>query len=410
MKLAPESIISGTALIALSYYSFSLKTQIDSIENRLETKALKAQVESIENRLETKIGSFEDNLKQLEIKHTDISTALDTIKRGEGTAFAESRKLVNEDTSPFNCDKHLCTAKNKMFLFPESVIIGAINADCQYGEAVLSVDVGGNNCPSGSGSVTFGSYNIANGKYSTVTGGHQNSANGKSSTVSGGKDNSANGTSSSVTGGSKNSANDVCDSVSGGYENIANGRYSTVTAGYRNSANGDSSSVSGGAENYANGNSSSVSGGYQNFATGDTSSVSGGYENSANGDSSSVSGGAENSADVDSSSVSGGSQNSAEGWYSSVSGGDKNFAKGDSSSVLGGENNVAIKDFGTVWKNVCKDNMTDKFSAGKLSLTCEQLSKKKKNKDKICKRSPGNSLLESASVLCPVTCNTCDVG
>merc|ERR1712157_346957 len=86
----------------------------------------------------------------------------------------EDRIAALEDHSPFNCtaEEGWCKSEKKRFLFTEGVVIGRQNTNCAYGRASLSVDKGkqgeGTNCPSGKGSVTFGSYNDApkNNKFS----------------------------------------------------------------------------------------------------------------------------------------------------------------------------------------------------------------------------------------------------
>lgn len=128
-------------LVLLAYFLFTLRAHVLSLENRFDTK-----VSSLENII---------NLHKIEYAH--LVATIDTLRK-TSTAFADSRKL---DISPFDCDGQLCTANNKYFCFPKGVIIGTYNTNCEYEEAVLSIDLGdsstgnGKNCPSGDGSITL---------------------------------------------------------------------------------------------------------------------------------------------------------------------------------------------------------------------------------------------------------------
>jgi hypothetical protein len=103
------------------------------------------------------------------------------------------------------------------------------------------------------GGIVAGSFNFANGAFSTVTGGYQNVASGEVSSVSGGRENVADGEASSV---------------SGGVRNVAYGENSSVSSGFNNSASSYASSVSGGSSNEAAGfGFTSVSGGYNRRVT-----------------------------------------------------------------------------------------------------------------------------------------------
>jgi len=151
-------------------------------------------------------------------------------------------KQTNDDP-PFTKDGDWWVASpGAMFLIPEGLVIGKRNADCIYGEGVLSVDgeFSGYNCPSGNGSVTFGYSNKAEGYYSSVTGGEGNVAGGQASSITGGRGNVAEGTDSSITGGFGNTAGGYVTTVSGGEGNTAEGYYSSVTGGSYNVAKGES--------------------------------------------------------------------------------------------------------------------------------------------------------------------------
>merc|ERR1740139_1842998 len=182
---------------------------------------------------------------------------------------------VSHDASPFTKEGDWWVAAgDAMFLIPGGLVVGSRNAGCTYGDAVLSVDTEGTNCPSGRGSVTLGHLNTAKGKYSSVTGGYDNTAAGEASSVAGGVFNRATTGCSSVSGGYDNHATGVGSSVSGGDGNSARGMYSSISGGFENVAEGSRSSVTGGADNRAAGSGSSVSGGGANVVTGIGSSVS----------------------------------------------------------------------------------------------------------------------------------------
>merc|ERR1740139_319936 len=201
---------------------------------------------------------------------------------------------VSPDASPFTKEGDWWgAAGDAMFLIPGGLVVGSRNDGCTYGDAVLSVDTEGTNCPSGRGSVTLGHRNTARGKYSSVTGGYDNTAAGEAS------------------------------SVSGGVLNRANTGYSSVSGGADNRAAGSGSSVSGGGANVVTGIGSSVSGGYKNVAAATRSSIFGGNTNSATGEVSSVSGGMDNSAKKRGSSITGGVENRADRKFSTILGGNK---------------------------------------------------------------------------------------
>uniref|UniRef100_A0A7S1B3K5 Uncharacterized protein n=1 Tax=Corethron hystrix TaxID=216773 RepID=A0A7S1B3K5_9STRA len=98
----------------------------------------------------------------------------------------KTRNLINVPQSPdstaamgpFSRDGDWYVANTAMFHFPIGIVVGERNSKCEYGNAVLSVDEEGNNCPSGDGSVTFGHENTASGSFSSVTGGISNTASG----------------------------------------------------------------------------------------------------------------------------------------------------------------------------------------------------------------------------------------
>jgi len=104
---------------------------------------------------------------------------------------AELRQLIED--LPFTCTDDQCTTDSKYFVFPKGVLVGKRNGYCNYGEAVLSMDVTGRNFPSGYSSVTFGELNKATGDHSVVAGGYVRTASGKWSFIGGGYDNKASG-------------------------------------------------------------------------------------------------------------------------------------------------------------------------------------------------------------------------
>lgn len=231
MKITSESAILGIGLIILAYEIFVLKSRDEEII--AECKA------------------------DYKILHNEIDVLRET-----STAATASRNLEN---LPFTCDDRKCTADiEKLFIFPKGVLIGLENADCNYGDHILSVDATGSNCPSGIGSVTFGRINEATGMFGSVTGGEKNKASGKFASVSGGFTNSATGYKSSISGGRDNEAKDIYTSVTGGEGNTASGKYASVSGGNKNNAKGDKSSISGGGNNEALGKRSSILGGSKN--------------------------------------------------------------------------------------------------------------------------------------------------
>merc|ERR1712232_1500028 len=125
----------------------------------------------------------------------------------------------------FDCVGDTCTAQEKIFTFPKSLVIGAKNKNCIYGNATLSVDFGksgqGKNCPEGKGSVAFGFKNTASGDFSAVLGG-------------GGASNVAESKHSAVTGGQKNLASGIYSAIMAGKKNEAAGKFSSVTGGLSN--------------------------------------------------------------------------------------------------------------------------------------------------------------------------------
>jgi len=114
-----------------------------------------------------------------------------------------------ETTEIFTCEDDWCTSKEKYFLFSKGIVIGQKSSVCNYGDAILSVDRFGDNCPSALNSVTFGKGNNATDDYASVTGGQNNTAMGESSSVSGGKHNIARGKQSSILGGYQNIIEEV---------------------------------------------------------------------------------------------------------------------------------------------------------------------------------------------------------
>merc|ERR1712232_565145 len=132
----------------------------------------------------------------------------------------------------FECVGDTCTAQEKIFTFPKSLVIGAKNDNCMYGNATLSVDFGksgqGKNCPEGKGSVAFGFKNTASGDFSAVLGGAFNEAESKYSTVTGGGKNLASGLYSAIIAGKKNEAAGKFSSVTGGLSNKPTDLYGEV--------------------------------------------------------------------------------------------------------------------------------------------------------------------------------------
>ena len=138
--------------------------------------------------------------------------------------------MIAED-QPFTCTDDQCVADSKYFVFPKGVLVGARNRHCTYGEAVLSVDGTGTNCPSGYSSVTFGEVNKATGRHSVVAGGYVHTASGQWSFIG------------------------------GGYENKASARWSDTHVGAFNIASGDHAAVIDGSQNTVSKNYSGVMGG-----------------------------------------------------------------------------------------------------------------------------------------------------
>jgi len=141
----------------------------------------------------------------------------------------ELRRLIGDQ--PFTCTDDQCTADSKYFVFPKGVLVGARNYHCDYGEAVLSVDGSGKNCPSGYSSVTFGESNHATGDFSVVAGGFLHTASGKWSFIGGGYWNKASARWSDVHGGAFNIASGDHAAVYGGRHNTASKTYSVVMGG-----------------------------------------------------------------------------------------------------------------------------------------------------------------------------------
>jgi len=162
---------------------------------------------------------------------------------------AQSARDLQTDDSPFQRDANnnwLTVDESALFIFTKGIVVGEFNDACTYGNAVLSVERkdqwnGIGNCPSGDGSVTFGSHNVASGAHSTVTGGFNNQVDGDSSTVTGGGYNVASGTASTVTGGLNNQVDSFVSSISGGTGNhiYANASYSSILGGSRHDIYGE---------------------------------------------------------------------------------------------------------------------------------------------------------------------------
>jgi len=259
---------------------------------------------------------------------TKLSTqSLETSKRVERRLDADTGTKQSNEDSPFTKDGDgwWVAPPGAMFLFPAGIsgggiVIGQKNEDCNYGDAFLSVDGEGENCPSGYNSVTFGRGNLATGRHSSVTGGGWNTASGNYASITAGNYNTASGGYSSTTGGAYNTAKGDYSSISGGLGNNAEakGEYSSITGGTSNTASGKCSSITGGKDN-------------SNTASGYASSITGGHENKASGVYTSITGG---------------SRNQAQGNMASVSGGFRNSSKGKYASVLGGKRKVSSQVFG----------------------------------------------------------------
>ena len=105
--------------------------------------------------------------------------------------FPKESTSSGNGTSPFTCANGWCTNSDNYFQFSKGIVIGqkAIDADCTYGDGILSVDANGRNCPSGQASVTFGTNNKATAAASSVSGGTGNIASGLMSSILGGANN-----------------------------------------------------------------------------------------------------------------------------------------------------------------------------------------------------------------------------
>ena len=133
------------------------------------------------------------------------------------------------------CQDTVCHLKKGISLIVNRLIIGKRNNACRYGDATLSVDANGSNCPEGRGSVTFGTKNKASGKHSSVLGGEENTASGAAASVLGGRNNTAGGSAAVVGGGSENIANGYSSSIVGGERNIIGDKDSPNASGSRSS-------------------------------------------------------------------------------------------------------------------------------------------------------------------------------
>jgi len=297
----------------------------------------------------------------------DIRFEFDAYKKAHTSET--SRKLQD---SLFDCTDDWCFARDHFFVFSKGVVVGKRNFGCDYGESFLSVDAGqpqtnGLNCPSGLGSVTFGTSNIASADYATVTGGGGNTANGPSSTIAGGYSNEVN-------------EDGLGASVFGGYSNVVDAELSTVI------------------------------GGGSNKASGYGSSVLGGFSNEANGEESVVVGGSVNQADDKLSAVFGGQKNKAQEFYASVFGGYGSKAEGGWSSAVGGQNTEANEDYSTSIGGQPPESCVDDQAFSRKSLTCMLVSNGSAGFiEKACKKKHnyGTGKKTMLKNICPKTCGNC---
>jgi len=187
-----------TAVCALAVLSFNQQKQINGIKD--------------------------ETILLLKKELVDIRSLVSEAKRG--------RRLVTED-SPFTCDGSWCTADpDKYYLFPKGIVIGQKNEAClSYGDAILSVDNEGSNCPSGKGSVTFGTDNKASGLNSIILGGTNNIASGYLSHIVGARDSEASGRRAGLYSGWMNKALGTMSVVIGGQANEASGSQGSIIVG-----------------------------------------------------------------------------------------------------------------------------------------------------------------------------------
>jgi len=301
----------------------------------------------------------------------DIRSEFDAYKKAHTSApGAETSRKLQE--SIFDCKDGWCYARDHLFLFSKGVVVGKRNFGCEYGESVLSVDAGqsqtnGLNCPSGRGSVTFGTSNTATAGFATIIGGGGNKAHGPSSTIAGGYSNEVNEDGAGA-------------SVFGGYSNVVDEELSTVI------------------------------GGGSNKASGYGSSVLGGFSNEAKGEGSVVVGGSINHADDKLSAVFGGQGNAAQEFYSSVFGGYSSKAKGGWSSAVGGKSTEANEDYSTGIGGQPPKSCVDDENFVKNKLTCRMVSKGSANFiEETCKKKQRYGIGPKVMLknICRETCGNC---
>lgn len=242
----PLLFIAAASLLGFGVQHQNYKHLNDKVEGISETKKEVARLKA----------QYDIVLEELD-KVRKLSSSADSMKDLAGALGSSAEKRQLSEASPFTKIDGWWVADEKMFRFPQGIVIGDRNEKCEYGNATLSVGVVGEyeagNCPSGEGSVTFGSSNEATGPGSSVTGGSWNTASGEGS---------------SVTGGFSNRASGFYASATGDTWNIVTGDKSSVTGGQNNKASGDTTSLADGTDNKARDWYSSVLGGSSKDAIG----------------------------------------------------------------------------------------------------------------------------------------------
>jgi len=214
MKISPHAV---STLLLLAWVEFRLSgyTQSKAVETPGDKEGTLRNPEDF-HKLETKV----EEIARLQNRRLENSDSLFQCAEDEATEI----KLC----SPI--DSHA------YFNFPQGIVIGEWNPKCNYGAGIFSVDGPSDsvyhtytNCPQGSGTVTFGSNNIASGHHSSVTGGNGNSASGDYSSISGGLNNKASGLHSFVSGGASNVASGIASSSTG---ILNSGMFATISCSY----------------------------------------------------------------------------------------------------------------------------------------------------------------------------------
>jgi len=250
MKFDASSLIVVLISVVASWTGLSIKydQKLDALSNQIDACAYPKGEASLARNSEDANSALLSQIAEA----TKISTrSLETSERIERRLDAETGAGLSNEESPFTKDGDWWVAAgDAMFLIPGGIVVGNRNEGCTYGRGVLSVDNGSwsgdHNCPSGSGSVTFGSGNKAIGPSTSVTGGYGNIAEEQGSSVSGGNRNKTVGQQSSISGGDGNTAIGVFSTITGGMNNKANKICSSITGGIRNRADGKFSTILGG--------------------------------------------------------------------------------------------------------------------------------------------------------------------